>query len=207
MNNKRNADDVLKSIFNLIKDAKKELHSSNKMNIEEKEVFNVKNLSYKKNIDLLKKTEPQKKDDSKHSDWNNITFKKINLKSNKESFSKVKENNNNEMNLIAQQIIMQVLTYSINNTKNDTNMQIEQFCNLIIALNDSKPTNIVLNVPYHVNNESNNNNKFIPSMKIYTQLSELLHEIECKTLHLNVVNAVDVKPHIIKFKQGLQTNQ
>ena len=96
MNNKRNADDVLKSIFNLIKDAKKELRSSSKLNVEEKEVFNVKNLSYKKNIDLLKKTEPQKKDDSKHSDWNNITFKKINLKSNKESFSKVKENNNNE---------------------------------------------------------------------------------------------------------------
>ena len=96
MNNKRNADDVLKSIFNLIKDAKKELRSSSKLNVEEKEVFNVKNLSYKKNIDLLKKTETQKKDDSKHSDWNNITFKKINLKSNKESFSKVKENNNNE---------------------------------------------------------------------------------------------------------------
>lgn len=130
MNNKRNADDVLKSIFNLIKDAKKELHSSNKMNIEEKEVFNVKNLSYKKNIDLLKKTEPQKKDDSKHSDWNNITFKKINLKSNKESFSKVKENNNNEMkfeNLLLDTFKSEIDTWQRKNLKKIVDLVFEEY--------------------------------------------------------------------------------
>lgn len=97
MNNKRNSDDVLKSIFNLIKDAKKEFSSVSELNVEEKEVFTVKNLPYKKKVDLLKKTEPQKKDDSKHSNWNNITFKRIDLKSNKENFSKVKATDKNEM--------------------------------------------------------------------------------------------------------------
>lgn len=98
MNDKRNADEVLESIFNLIKDAKKELNTNSKTNIEEKEGFVIRNITYKKKIDSFKKIEPQKKQNSSYSNWSDISFKKIDFKNSKEKFSEDKEDNGNKMN-------------------------------------------------------------------------------------------------------------
>jgi hypothetical protein len=97
MNEKRNADEVLESIFNLIKDAKKELNTKSKTNIEEREGFSIRNITYRKKIDSFKKIESQKKQNSSYSNWSDISFKKIDFKTSKEELSENKTNNSNEM--------------------------------------------------------------------------------------------------------------
>jgi hypothetical protein len=97
MINKRNADEVLKSIFNLIKDAKKELNTNSKTKIEEKEGFAVRNITNKEKIDSIKKIESQKKQNSRYSNLNNISFKKIDFNISKKEFSEVQANDGNEM--------------------------------------------------------------------------------------------------------------
>lgn len=130
MNNKRNADELLKSIFNLIKDAKKELNTPSKTNIEEKEGFAVKNLPYKKNIDSFKKIESQKKQDSSYSNWNNISFKKIDFKSSKEEFSEDQVNNGNEMkfeNLLSETFQLEIDKWQQKNLKKIIDLVFDQY--------------------------------------------------------------------------------
>ena len=88
MNKKRKVDDVLKSIFNLIQDAHKELKESEvndqnhkKLLIEKEKSINIHRSLIKEKIVSNSK--------SSDSDWSNLTFKRI-------EFTKDKNTNRND---------------------------------------------------------------------------------------------------------------
>ena len=83
MNDQRNADEVLKSIFNLIRDAKEELSVNNHLDIkiDDKNLNTIDNPK-KNQLDKVQSIEIKKSNDSQNSNWSNINFRSIKFKGN-----------------------------------------------------------------------------------------------------------------------------
>ena len=116
MNKKRKVDDVLKSIFNLIQDAHKELKESEKNGQNQNNLLIAKEKSINIHKSLIKE-KIVNNSKSSDSDWSNLTFKRI-------EFTEVKNNTYNDESskikpehLLSDDYIKKVFLCSLENWK------------------------------------------------------------------------------------------